>query len=112
MNSKSEFIKTLNTCPDPGVPYTIVADDIRDYKESADQIMARLVAKIGTGVMFETLYDNAGHDIAVSNASIRGIADDRTPTPQKEQRDLPSPELLFGEGRTNCNGRDKVEVTR
>ena len=84
MNPDSEFIKTLNTSPDPGVPYTIVAGDIRDYKESADQMMARLVAKVGTGIIFNALYQNAGHDIAVSNDSIRGIADDRTPAPKKQ----------------------------
>ena len=82
--AKSKFIKTLNTSPDPGVPYTIVAGDIRDYKESADQIMARLVAKVGTGLIFDALYQNAGHDIAVSDDSIRGIADNRTPTPKKQ----------------------------
>ena len=84
MNPKFEFIKTLNTSPDPGVPYTIVAGDIRDYKESADQIMARLVAKVGTGLIFDALYQNAGHDIAVSDDSIPGIADNRTPAPKKQ----------------------------
>jgi len=84
MNPNSEFIKTLNTSPDPGVPYTIVAGDIRDYKESADKIMARLIAKVGTGMIFDALYQNAGHDIAVSNDSIRGIADNRTPAPKKQ----------------------------
>ena len=84
MNPTSEFITTLNTSPDPGVPYTIVAGDIRDYRESADKIMARLVAKVGTGILFDALYQNTGHDIAVSNDSIRGIADDRTPAPKKQ----------------------------
>jgi pimeloyl-ACP methyl ester carboxylesterase len=83
MNPTSEFIKTLNTSPDPGVPYTIVAGDIRDYKESADQMAAKLIAKVGTGVLFDALYQNAGHDIAVADDSIRGIADNRTPAPKK-----------------------------
>ncbi|MEK6261071.1 MAG: caspase family protein [Planctomycetota bacterium] len=83
MNPTSEFIKTLNTSPDPGVPYTIVAGDIRDYRESADQLVAKLIAKVGRGILFDLLYQNAGHDIAVQDDSIRGIADDRTPTPKK-----------------------------
>ena len=84
MNPTSEFIKSLNSSPDPGVPYTIVAGDIRDYKESSDRIMARLIAKVGTGIVFDALYQNAGHDIAVSDDSLRGIADDRTPAPKKQ----------------------------
>ena len=42
-----------------------------------------MIAKVGTGIVFETLYQNDGHDIAVSDNSIRGIPDDRTPPPQK-----------------------------
>lgn len=83
MNPASEFIKALNTSPDPGIPYTIVAGDIRDFKESSDQLAARLIAKLGTGIVFDTLYQNIGHDIAVSDDSIRGVADNRTPVPRK-----------------------------
>ena len=83
MNSTSDFIKTLNRSPDPGIRYTIVAGDIRDYKELADQLMAKLVAKVGTGVMFDAIYQNAGHDIAVSSKSICGVPDDRSPAPSK-----------------------------
>jgi hypothetical protein len=54
------------------VPYTILAGDIRDYRETADQLAARLIAKVGRGVLFDTLYQDAGHDIAVSLDSIRG----------------------------------------
>ncbi len=83
MNPTSDFIKTLNASDDPGVPYTIVAGDIRDYQESADQFAAKLIAKVGRGILFDTLYQNAGHDIAVSDDSIRGVPDDRTPPPTK-----------------------------
>jgi hypothetical protein len=83
MNSSSEFIKMLNRSPDPGIPYTIVAGDIRDYKESADQLMAKLVAKVGTGIVFDAIYHNAGHDIAVSDESIFGVPCDRSPAPIK-----------------------------
>ena len=83
MNATSEFIKTLNRSPDPGIRYTIVAGDIRDYEESADQLMAKLVAKVGRGIFFDAIYHNTGHDIAVSNESICGIPDDRSPAPAK-----------------------------
>jgi pimeloyl-ACP methyl ester carboxylesterase len=42
-----------------------------------------LIAKVGRGVLFDTLYQDAGHDIAVSLDSIRGVADSRTPSPEK-----------------------------
>jgi pimeloyl-ACP methyl ester carboxylesterase len=84
MNPTSDFIKELNTSPDPRVPYTIVAGDIRDYNESADQMIAKLIAKIGRGIVFDALYQNAGHDIAVSDDSICGVADNRTPAPIKK----------------------------
>ena len=83
MNPGSDFIQTLNISPDPGVPYTIVAGDIRDFQESSDQMAAKLIAKVGTGIVFDTLYQNEGHDIAVSDDSIRGVADDRAPAPKK-----------------------------
>lgn len=83
MNPSSDFIKTLNASADPGVPYTIVAGDVRDYQETADQLVAKLTAKTGSGALFDTLYQGAGHDIAVSDESIRGVNDARTPPPTK-----------------------------
>lgn len=83
MNPTSEFIQTLNASDDPGIPYTIVAGDIRGYEESSDEFAAKLIAKVGTGILFDALYLKAGHDIAVSDASIRGVADARTPPPTK-----------------------------
>lgn len=84
MSSGSQFIITLNTSPDPGVRYTIVAGDIRDYQETAAQLMAKLIANVGRGFLFDTLYHDAAHDIAVSSASIRGVADVRNPAPVKK----------------------------
>ncbi|MFT4558066.1 MAG: hypothetical protein ACI92S_003440 [Planctomycetaceae bacterium] len=83
MNPASEFIRSLNASSDPVVPYTIVAGDVRDYHESSDQQAAQLIAKVGSGLLFDTLYQNSGHDIAVSNESIHSVADDRTPPPAK-----------------------------
>ena len=83
MNPTSDFITKLNSSPDPGIPYTIVAGDIRDYDESTDPLMTKLIAKVGQGVVFDVLFRNAGHDIAVGIDSIRSIPDNRTPPPQK-----------------------------
>ena len=44
---------------------------------------AQLIAKVGSGFLFDTLYQKSGHDIAVSTESIHGIASDRTPPPVK-----------------------------
>jgi pimeloyl-ACP methyl ester carboxylesterase len=84
MDPTSDFIKTLNASVDPGVQYTIIAGNIRDYRESVDQFVVRLLAKVGRGSLFDRLFQNAGHDIAVSSDSIRGVADTRAPAPRKE----------------------------
>jgi pimeloyl-ACP methyl ester carboxylesterase len=84
MNPTSDFITKLNSSPDPGIPYTIVAGDIRDYDESTDPLMAKLIAKVGQGVVFDLLFQHAGHDIAVSIDSIQSVTDNRTPPPQKQ----------------------------
>jgi hypothetical protein len=73
----------LNTSDDPAVPYTIVSGDIRDYREESDKLIPQLIAKLGGGPLFDALYQDAAHDIAVSDASIRGVPDTRTPPPRK-----------------------------
>lgn len=83
MNPASELIKLLATSPDPGVQYTILAGDIRDFQELSEKLAARLIAKVGTGIVFDALNHKAGHDIALSDDSICGIADGRTPAPKK-----------------------------
>ena len=66
MNPKSDFIRELNAGDDPGVRYSILAGDIRDYDEEADGLVARLTAKIGKGALFDAMYQNASHDITVT----------------------------------------------
>ena len=83
MNPDSKFITDLNNSDDPKVPYTIVAGDIRDYEEPSDDLFPRLLEKIGRGVAFDWLYDDAGHDLAVSNASTHGIPENRNPPAKK-----------------------------
>ncbi len=84
MNPGSEFLQKLNSGDDPGIPYTILAGNVRRYEEQNDGLMAKLLAKIGKGGLFETLYHDAGHDIAVSLVSIQGVTDTRQPVPVKE----------------------------
>ena len=84
MNPASDFIKSLNASDDPAVPYTIVAGDIRDYQEESDKLVPKLIAKVGGGVLFDTLYQDAGHDIAVSVDSIRDVPLARIPVPVKQ----------------------------
>ena len=83
MNPKSDFIQELNAGDDPGVRYSILAGDIRDYDEEADGLVARLTAKIGKGALFDAMYQDAGHDIAVVSASIQGVTDPRQPEPAR-----------------------------
>lgn len=83
MNPGSKFLKDLNESPDPGVRYTILAGDIRDYNASKDALFARLLAKVARGRLFDLLYQQAGHDIAVRTDSIRGVAETRSPMPGK-----------------------------
>ena len=81
MATESAFIRQLNAGEDPGVRYTLLAGDIRGYDEGADPLLARLTAKLGKGPLFDTLYQDAGHDIAVSTVSIEGVPGPRAPIP-------------------------------
>jgi hypothetical protein len=83
MNPDSEFVKTLNASDDPGVRYTVVAGDTREYMKQSDQLAARLIAKLARGFLFDKLYDAAAHDIAVSVDSIRAVPANRQPPPAK-----------------------------
>ena len=83
MEPDSAFLRQLNAGGDPGVRYTVLAGDIRAYREEDDALLARLVAKLGQGVLFDQLYRGAGHDLAVGTASIEGVPDPRLPAPQR-----------------------------
>ncbi|MCI5161725.1 MAG: hypothetical protein D3917_06825 [Candidatus Electrothrix sp. AX5] len=84
MNPDSEFIQKLNAGDDPGIPYTVLAGDVRRYDTQNDGLMAKLIGKVGKGRLFEAMYDDAGHDIAVALNSIQGVTDARQPVPVKE----------------------------
>lgn len=84
MDATSETIRKLNASDDPGVPYTIVAGDMHEYQEESSALSAKLIAKVGRGSAFETLFQDASHDIAVSVESIRSVPDTRMPVPVKQ----------------------------
>jgi hypothetical protein len=84
MAPESDFIRQLNAGDDPAVRYTVLAGDIRGYDEAADPLLARLTAKLGKGPLFDALYHDAGHDIAVSTLSIAGLPGPRIPVPARQ----------------------------
>ncbi len=76
MNAESEFFQELNVADaDPGIPYSIIAGDISDYREESGELVAELTAKIGKSALFDALYKDRGHDIAVSVTSIGSVPD-------------------------------------
>jgi len=79
MHPKSQFLKDLAASPDPKIPYSILAGDVRDYDESEDSFTARLVANAGQGFLLSKLFQSQGHDIAVSVDSIRNTPGQRQP---------------------------------
>ena len=84
MNPESKFIEALNSSDDPGVRYTIIAGNTREYLQDPDNLTAQLIAKVGRGFVFDLLYKDAGHDIAVSDESMLGVSDARSPAPVKQ----------------------------
>ena len=41
MNPASEFMKTLNASPDPGIPYTILAGDVDKYRSAGRSVLCQ-----------------------------------------------------------------------
>ncbi|MFO0903610.1 MAG: caspase family protein [Pirellulales bacterium] len=83
MSPSSEFLKSLNASPDPGVPYVLIAADARSFQESDGRLSARLVAKLGRGNLLETLFDGEPHDMATSVESVHQISAARKPAPER-----------------------------
>ena len=81
MNAASDFITTLNSSDDPGIPYTIFAGDIEAYKEPTDQLFAKMLAKAGRSFVFEALFAHKANDIAVGVESIFGVGERRSRMP-------------------------------
>lgn len=84
MNPASEFMTALNSSSDPGVRYTILAGDVETYQEPSDKLFAKMLEKTGKGIVFDALFGNGAHDIAVGVESILGIDGSRNPMPKRE----------------------------
>ena len=82
MNPDSDFIRTLNESPDPGIPYTILAGDVARYEESGDALFARLLAKAGRSDAFGRLFADQPNDIAVGVESILRVDEARALPPK------------------------------
>lgn len=82
MHPKSAFIEALNSSPDPGVRYTIVAGDVNAYEEPSDALFARLLAKVGRSTAFDLLFARQPNDIAVAVPSILSAGGTRLPPPE------------------------------
>jgi pimeloyl-ACP methyl ester carboxylesterase len=83
MNPTSDFITTLNASEDPGIRYTILAGNVNDYKAAADGLVGKLLAKTGQGVVFDAIFGQKAHDIAVSVESILGTEHTRAIAPAR-----------------------------
>jgi pimeloyl-ACP methyl ester carboxylesterase len=94
MRPNSDFLKTLASSVDPGVPYTILAGDTSIIPSAQtpaagenESRLARLWAKIRKTNWLHAGADlaffNQPNDMAVSVASIRSVPDERTPRPVK-----------------------------
>jgi hypothetical protein len=83
MHPSSPFIQSLNSSPDPGVRYTIVAGDVNAYEEPSDALFARLLAKVGQSTAFDLLFARQPNDIAVGVPSILAAGRGRAQPPQQ-----------------------------
>ena len=70
MNPASDFIATLNGSPDPGIRYTILAGDVRQYRDPGDPAFDALLTKAARGSLGDLLFSSRPHDIAVGVESI------------------------------------------
>jgi pimeloyl-ACP methyl ester carboxylesterase len=82
MNPGHDFITKLNDSEDPGIPYTIVAGNVREYREPTDALFAKLLAKVGQSVLFDALFAQKANDIAVAVDSIRRVTPRRVSPPE------------------------------
>jgi hypothetical protein len=83
MHPASEFIRTLNQSDDPGIRYTILAGDVATYREPGDALFAQLLSKLGQGMVFDAMFANQAHDIAVGVESILGVKAERRHPPER-----------------------------
>lgn len=84
MNSGGDWLTRLNDSPDPGTRYSILAGDIDEYKEPADNYFEQLLAKAGRGAVFDALFAQKRNDIAVGVESILTLSGARTSIPARQ----------------------------
>lgn len=92
----SDFLKSLKTSPDPGIPYTIIAgntslrrDALQLEPDQQQGRLARLLSKLAPQQLLHSAtglaFFGQPNDIAVSVQSIGDVPRDRTPQPQVHQ---------------------------
>jgi pimeloyl-ACP methyl ester carboxylesterase len=79
MRPASAFIHSLNSEADPGVRYTILAGNVRDYQAPANAHFTGLLDKLAKSHSFGLLFDEKPHDIAVALDSITRVSARRLP---------------------------------
>lgn len=84
MNSGGDWLGELNASPDPGTRYSILAGDIDEYKEPADDHFEQLLAKAGRGAIVDALFAQKRNDIAVGVESILTLSGARTSVPARQ----------------------------
>jgi Caspase domain len=80
LHPASDLVRDLSLSDDPGIPYTLLAGDMRTCQEAGDTLAARLLARAGRSVAFDAVFGNDGHDVSASVASMLGV-DGRRRTP-------------------------------
>jgi hypothetical protein len=81
MDPASELLHTLNASPDPGIPYTVLAGNVAEYREPSDGFFARMLTKAGQGPVFDALFAHQPNDIAVGVGSIVDVGAGRAIAP-------------------------------
>lgn len=85
MDPDSDFIRELNESPDPGIPYTIIAGNVDEYREPTDDFFVKLIAKTGQSFVFDALFASKANDIAVSIDSITRVGVGRATVAASQQ---------------------------
>ncbi len=81
MKSTSKFLSTLNSSPDPHIPYSIVAGNVERFRETSGRFLPELIDKIGKSALFDLMFSHAPHDLAVEADSIKAVNSGRQPPP-------------------------------
>ncbi len=82
MRQGSEFLNRLNSGADPGIPYTVIAGDTREYRLKDRRPWKELKEKFVLGIG-DIVYGNTAHDIAVSTGSILEVGGQYKTAPRK-----------------------------